>query len=532
MLLSRRVFLASAAAVVVAACSDDSDGGEATVSPTTNAPTTNAPTTTPTTSTTTTLAPIDLPADPFTLGVASGDPDTQSVVLWTRLAPLALEGGGMPADDVPVQWEVSATADFATIAVSGQEIATTDSGHSVHAIATLAPGSWFYRFRAGQYVSPTGITRPAPSGEVAELRFAAGSCQNYQSGFYAAHRDIAEHAPDFMVWLGDYIYEGAGAEGADPAERVHLGPEPTTVEEYRNRYARYKSDVNLQAAHAACPWFVIWDDHEVENNYATLTPQMVEEAAAFEARRFAAYRAWWEHQPVRLPPPTAQDSEYRIYRDARWGDLLTVALLDGRQYRSDQACGDVILSLEPACAESSDPSRTMLGDEQEQWLIETLTASTAQWNLVGNQVILANATLNGAALNYDMWDGYPVARERLLASLHTADVQNLIVITGDIHFAAVAQLRSEEVDVGVEFVTTSISSAANVDPSFTQALTSFPDLIDVELAHRGYTFHTVTPERWTAELRMVTDVTLADSEVTTYATYAVEAGSKTAVLAQ
>lgn len=519
------MFLASAAAVVVAACSDDSGGSEAPDAPTTNAPTTNAPTTTSTT--TTTLAPIDLPADPFTLGIASGDPDSESVVLWTRLAPLPLKGGGMPADDVPVVWEASATSDFGTIAASGQEIATADSGHSVHALATLAPGSWFYRFRAGQYVSPTGVTRPAPTGPVAELRFAAGSCQQYQAGFYAAHRDIAERAPDFMVWLGDYIYEGAGDDDADPAERVHLGPEPTTVEEYRNRYARYKSDVNLQAAHAACPWFVIWDDHEVENNYASLTPQAVEEAAAFQARRFAAYRAWWEHQPVRLPPPTAQDAEFRIYRGAKWGDLLTVALLDGRQYRSDQACGDATLSLEPPCAEATDPSRTMLGDEQEDWLFETLTTSTAHWKLVGNQVILANVALNGAVLNYDMWDGYPVARERLLASLHTAGVQNLVVITGDIHLAAVAQLHSEGSPVGVEFVTTSISSGGNIDPSFSDLLKSFPDLIDAELSHRGYTFHTVTPEQWTAEYRIVTDVTLPDSEVTTYRSFIVEAGSNT-----
>ena len=523
-LLSRRMFLASAAAVVVAACSDNSSGGEATDAPTTSAPSTST--------TSTTLAPIDLPADPFTLGVASGDPDAQSVVLWTRLAPLPLEGGGMPADDVPVVWEASATVDFGTIAASGQEIATADSGHSVHAIATLAPGSWFYRFRAGQYISPTGVTRPAPSGQVAELSFAAGSCQHYETGFYAAHRDIAERAPDFMVWLGDYIYEGAGTDGADPAERVHLGPEPTTVEEYRNRYARYKSDVNLQAAHAACPWFVIWDDHEVENNYASLTPQAVEEAAAFEARRFAAYRAWWEHQPVRLPPPTAQDSEYRIYRDANWGDLLTVALLDGRQYRSDQACGDVTLSLEPPCPEATDPNRTMLGEEQEQWLVDTLTTSTAHWKLVGNQVILANAAFNGAVLNYDMWDGYPVARERLLASLHIADVQNLVVITGDIHLAAVAQLHSEGAPVGVEFVTTSISSRGNIDPSFSDLLKSFPDLIDAELVHRGYTFHTVTPDQWTAEYRIVTDVTLPDSEVTTYASFVVEAGSNTVAIAQ
>ena len=523
--ISRRTFLASTAALAVAACSDENTDSESTSAPT--SPTTAAATTT---STTTTLAPIQLPADPFALGIASGDPDTESVVLWTRLAPLPLEGGGMPSVDVPVVWEASDTDDFATIAASGQEIAKAQSGHSVHAIAALPQGSWFYRFRAGQYVSPTGITRVAPTAAT-EVRFAAASCQHYETGYYAAHRDIAEHAPDFTLWLGDYIYEGAGVVGGDPTKRIHLDAEPTTLEQYRNRYARYKSDTNLQAAHAACPWFVIWDDHEVENNYAALVPEEAADAPGFEARRFAAYTAWWEHQPVRLSPPTAPDQEYRIYRDAKWGDLLTLALLDGRQYRSDQACGDAVLNLEPACPENADPSRTMLGDEQEQWLVDTLTASAAQWNVIGNQVVMANATLNGAVLNYDMWDGYPIARERLLASLDTAGVQNLVVITGDIHLAAVAHLRNEDASVGVEFVTTSISSAGLIDPTLVDVLKSFPDLVDAELAHRGYSFHTVTPELWTAEYRIVTDAMSPDSEVTTYGTYEVESGSNTVAIA-
>lgn len=521
--ISRRTFLASSAAVAVAACSDDSK--DSAPSSTQAVATTDA-TTTSTSTTTTTLAPIELPADPFSLGIASGDPNTESVVLWTRLAPIPLEGGGMPSADVPVVWEASSTDDFASIAASGQEIARAATGHSVHAIATLPQGPWFYRFRAGQYISPTGITRVAPT-DAAEVRFAAASCQHYETGYYAAHRDIAERAPDFMLWLGDYIYEGAGVVGGDPTKRIHLGEEPTTVEQYRNRYARYKSDPNLQAAHAVCPWFVIWDDHEVENNYAGLVPQEAKDAPTFTARRFAAYTAWWEHQPVRLPPPVAADEEYRIYRDAKWGELLTLALLDGRQYRSDQACGDAVLDLDPACPEAADPSRTMLGDTQEQWLVDTLTASTAQWNLIGNQVVMANATLNGAVLNYDQWDGYPVARERLLASLDTAAIQNLVVITGDIHLAAVAYLRTEDGPVGVEFVTTSISSGGLIDPTLADVLRTFPDLVDVELAHRGYSFHTVTPELWTAEYRIVTDATVVDSDVTTFNSYAVESGSNT-----
>jgi len=490
----------------------------------------------PTTADQTTIAPtttepgIELSGDPFTLGVASGDPDAVGVVLWTRLAPDPLQGGGMPADDVPVTWEISATDDFAEIAASGTEVATAAFGHSVHAIVPLEPGRWNYRFRVGEYISPVGVTQAAPANDVpvASVKIAVGSCQNYAHGYYAAHRDIAEQEPDFMVWLGDYIYEGAQSAD-DGTGRTHLGIEPTTLPEYRDRYALYKADPQLQASHAACPWYVVWDDHEVENNYANLTPQDPDDAAGFEIRRFAAYQAWWEHQPVRLPPPSGPQQEYRIYRDAQWGDLVELALLDGRQYRSDQACGDATLNLDPACPETFDPERTMLGAEQERWLLDTLSASTAAWNVVGNQVVLADATFNGAVLNYDQWDGYQPARTRLLQGIDQAAIGNLVVITGDIHLAAVAQLRNGApgvgTPIGVEFVTTSIASDGLIGDELTDVLRSFPDLLDAELAHRGYSLHTVTPERWVAEYRIVTDVDDADSEVTVYGTYTVEAGS-------
>jgi alkaline phosphatase D len=310
---------------------------------------------------------------------------------------------------------------------------------------------------------------------------------------------------------------------------VHIGPEPTTLVEYRNRYARYKSDPQLQAAHTACPWYVIWDDHEVENNYAGLVPQDPAEAPTFEARRFAAYQAWWEHQPVRLDPPVAADQEYRIYRDVQWGDLIELVLLDGRQYRTDQACGDVTLSIDPPCPETFDPARTMLGDTQEAWMFDALAASTSVWNVIGNQVVFADATLNGAVLNYDQWDGYPVERQRILQHLADAKVPNVVVVTGDIHLAAVAQLRAGDrgtgTPVGVEFVTTSISSNGLIPAQVSGVITSFPDLVDAELVHRGYSLHEVTPSRWTATYRIVADVSQADSPVSTLATYIVEAGT-------
>ncbi|MDP9464537.1 MAG: alkaline phosphatase D family protein, partial [Actinomycetota bacterium] len=279
------------------------------------------------------------------------------------------------------------------------------------------------------------------------------------------------------------------------------------------------------------PWFINWDDHEVDNNYAGLTPQDAANTTTFQERRFAAYQAWWEHQPVRLDPPVAADGEYRIYRDVQWGNLIELALLDGRQYRTDQACGDVTLSIDPPCAETIDPARTMLGDDQETWLYDTLGASTSLWNVIGNQTVLADSTFNGAILNYDQWDGYPLQRERVLQHLADAAVPNVVVLTGDIHLAAIAQLRAGDrgvgSPVGVEFVTTSISSNGLITDDLTDVLKTFPNLVDAELAHRGYALHTVTAERWTAEYRMVADVSRADSEVTTLGTYVVEVGSNT-----
>jgi alkaline phosphatase D len=435
----------------------------------------------------------------------------------------------MPDQEIDVTWEISDSATFDTVSSSGIETATRARGHSVHAVVAVDEGTWYYRFRAGQYISPVGTTRSAPADGVAETLFAVANCQNYADGQYAAHRDLAEHEPDFVVFLGDYIYEDPGLPGNDPAARVHLGPEPTTLEDYRNRYARYKTDAHLQAAHAICPWFVIWDDHEVENNYAGITPQDPADAPGFPERRFAAYQAWWEHQPVCLDPPVAADQEYRIYREMRWGELIDLSLLDGRQYRTDQACGDAVLSLAPPCAEVLDPARTMLGGDQETWLYDTLDASTATWNVIGNQVVFADATLNGAVLNYDQWDGYPAQRERILQHLADDEVSNVVVLTGDIHLAAVAQLRAGDralgKPVGAEFITTSISSSGSINDAFTDVLKAYPHLVDAELTHRGYSLHTVTPERWTAEYRLVVDVSSADSEVTTLGTYVVEAGT-------
>lgn len=547
--ISRRLFLAGSAAVVVSTVAGTACSGGSDAAPTsgaadttgTDAPTTEAPATTAGATTTTTTQPavapaeappLDVSADPFTLGVASGDPSVGGVVLWTRLAPDPLNGGGMPDADVDVAWDIARDEAFTDLWASGTVTAPAAHGHSVHLQAEVQPGWWYYRFRVGTWTSPVGRTQPAPSAtaEPQQVRFASASCQNYQDGFYTAHADIAAQQPDFVAFLGDYIYEsGPYPVGEDGVVRSHDGPEPKDLVAYRNRYALYKSDPQLQAAHAACPWFVIWDDHEVENNYAGIVPQDPADADGFAERRQQAYQAWWEHQPVALPAPPEQ-GEYRIYRSARWGSLLDVALLDGRQYRSDQACGDVSLNLDPPCPETFDTARTMIGDEQEQWLLDQLAGHTATWSVIAQQTVFGDTTLGGAVLNYDQWDGYPADRSRIVDALDPA--RNTVVLTGDIHFAGVGTIRQGErvtgTAVGVEFVATSISSGGLVDPSVTDVVKSIPDILDVELAHRGYILHTVTPEAWTAEYRMVETVKEPDAPMFVHATYRVAAGGNTA----
>ena len=529
--ISRRTFLALGASVVVGACSNDgSDGSSPSTGPattaegpeptsTTAASTTAEATTSSLATTTTTLAATtttvaELPADPFALGVSSGDPDETSAVLWTRLI-----GVDLP-DEVDVTWEVAGDDGFTDVTATGSVSAAGADAHSVHVVADLAGPSW-YRFTAGGWTSPVGRAAPTPTG-ASELRVATASCQHWETGYYAAHRDLSDWEPDLVAFLGDFIYEGPSTPTGPDRVRSHDGPEITDLAAYRARYAQYLSDPDLQAARAVAPWLVVWDDHEVENNYAGLAPQEAVDAPAFPSRRDQAYQAWWEHMPVRLPRP--EPGGFAIHRAVRWGDLAELVLLDGRQYRSDQACGSPTLSTDPACPEAFDPARTMLGAEQEQWLGETLAASTATWPVIAQQTVMTGLRLGDAILNYDQWDGYGPARDRLL--LQASAKQRAIVLTGDIHLAGVGRLPG----VGVEFVTASISSQGNVDPALQPILDQFVDVVASELLHRGYTRHTVTPTTWTAEYRTVDDVLQAASPVSTWRTFRVDATARDVVV--
>ena len=476
------------------------------------------------------LGGASLPAFPFTLGVASGDPLADRVVLWTRLAPdpLAPDGaGGMPDHAVTVVWEVAHDERFQSSVRVGTAIAHPSLAHSVHVdVNGLEPDRWyFYRFHVGSWVSPVGRTRtfPRPDQAPALARFASASCQNYAQGYYTAHAALAEEDLDFVAFLGDYIYES----GSTGPVRSHQAGRIEDLAGYRQRYGLYKSDPNLQAAHALCPWLVTWDDHEVANNYAGL--DFAEDAPPpllpFPELRAAAYQAWYEHQPVRLLPP--KGASFRIHRRLDYGDLARLLVLDTRQYRTNQECGDTLSS---PCPGFPDPNGTLLGAAQESWLFGELAASTARWNVLAQQVVFSPTPIL-TLLNYDQWDGYPVARERILDFLRTAAIRNPVVLTGDIHAAGAGWVPRDVAGftdpLATELVATGISSSglapalAQIAQDFLQGL---PHIAYFEAVTRGYLRHEITRDAWRVDLRFVSTVTQPTASVSTGASFVVEDG--------
>ena len=462
-----------------------------------------------------TTAPAFVDRDPFTLGVASGDPLPDGVVLWTRLAPDPRAGGGMPDLPVPVGWQVASDERFRRIVREGVVVAQPARAHAVHVeVGDLEPARWYwYRFRVGAYRSAVGRTRtaPAPDSSPGSFAFAFASCQDWQNGFYTAYHDLADQDLDLVVHLGDYIYEfgpeGKTRPGAAPG-RIHDGPEPTDLAGYRGRYAQYKSDPDLQAAHARFPWVVTWDDHEVEDNYAGEIPQETTSPPGdFVARRAAAYLAYFEHMPLR-PSALPGAAGARLYRRLRFGDLLELNVLDTRQYRDDQPCGDGITD----CPGRFDPSRTMTGAEQERWLLDGLARSTAKWNVIAQQTVFAQTGL-GARFNVDQWDGYVAQRRRITEFLGgPSGPVNPVIVSGDLHSSWVNDVRLDYDDpasptVATEFVGTSISSdfTTAIAP-VTAALADHPHVKDFDGDLRGYVVTRVDRHRWTSDFRVVDTV--------------------------
>jgi alkaline phosphatase D len=483
------------------------------------------------------------PADPFRLGVASGDPNPDGAVLWTRLAPdpLAVDGrGGMADRTVEVGWQVAEDDGFTRVVREGKVPATPELGHSVHAEVTgLRPGrEYFYRFRAGSDISPVGRARtaPAPGARVDELALAFASCQCWYEGFYTAYRHMAAEDLDFVVYLGDYQYEyDVGEHGGVRGMRLDesFRRETVTLPEYRNRYALTKLDADLQAAHAAFSWITTWDDHEVENNWAGELAEPDEDGFPdgdrdfFRARKAAAFQAHYEHMPLRLPQRPSGAST-RLYRRLGFGGLLDLHVLDTRSFRSDQV-------PDTTTGERHDPARTLLGDAQERWLLDGAGGSTAVWNVLANQTLVAQADHDPdpAATRFgnDLWDGYPAARRRLLVGLHERGVANPIVLTGDIHRSVVCDLMLDFDDerspvVGTEFAGSSISSAGDGAPSdeLGRDWLAANRHMRFHNAQRGYVSCRVTPQAWRSDYRVVPFVTGPDAPIGTAGSFVVAAG--------
>ncbi|WP_319678957.1 alkaline phosphatase D family protein [Streptomyces sp. AK02-01A] len=482
--------------------------------------------------------------DPFTLGVASGDPWPDGFVLWTRLAPhpLAPDGaGGMPPHPVGVFWEVAADERFRFVVRRGWTRAIPELAHSVHVEVSglLAGRQYYYRFRAGGVVSPVGRTRtaPPPYSRPTVLNFAFASCQAWFEGFYTAHRHLAEEDVDLVLHLGDYIYENAidamgGVRGV-PVD-AELRPEPMNLAQYRNRHALHRFDADLIAAHQAHPWAVVWDDHEVEDNWAgdisTVDGEPDQDPAVFRERAAAAFQAYYEHLPLRLPnKPRGFDT--RMYRRLRYGRMASFHILDTRRFRDDQPCGDGIKS---GCDERLSPGRSILGAEQESWLYNSLGRSGATWNLIPQQIPVTQVDTDtgpGQSFVMDFWDGYAHSRQRLFEEIAARGVNNPVVLTGDMHRHLAADLKRDFDDpdsptIGVEFVGTSISTKSDgmdLDPSGADLLAANPH-IKFTNYQRGYVRCSLTPETCRADFRVLPYVTRPGAPVSTRTSFVTEAG--------
>lgn len=485
---------------------------------------------------------------PFQLGVAAGDPVADGFVIWTRLAPEPLAiGHGMPAQPVEVNWEVAADAGFTTIARKGTAVARPELGHSVHVeVSGLEPARpYWYRFQSGRERSLTGRakTTPVAGSRLERVRFGVAGCQHYEQGLFTAHRKLAAEELDFVYFYGDYIYEGRGARvwnsPAGPVENVrrYAHQEIYSLDDYRRRYAQHKMDTDLQAAHASAAWFVVWDDHEIDNNWAAALDQDGTPPAVFALRRQAAVQAFYENMPLR-PSAFPMGASIQLYRGATYGDLLDLSFLDTRQYRSDQPCGD---KWGAVCDTLGRPGAEMLGARQEAWALGRLSASKARWKTLAQQVMVMDLDRNPGpeyVVNPDSWAGYRTPRERLLSGIDRRKLGNVVVLTGDEHQNYAGEIHLDGRNPGprpiaTEFVTTSISSGGD-------GTEQRPDMAAIQAANaqlkfnnaqRGYLVCDVTPERWVSDFKVIDRVTERGGALRSRARLAVASGDPRIVAA-
>lgn len=473
---------------------------------------------------------------PFQLSVASGDPTADGFVLWTRLAPKPLEdGGGMPVENIEVKWQVANDEAMTKIVAQGTAVATPGLAHSVHVeVQGLQPDRWYwYQFQAAGEASPKGRARTAPKQDslAQRLRFAFASCQHYETGYYTAYENMVKEDLDLIIHLGDYIYEGKPGN-KEKLLRVHSGTgELDTLDDYRNRHAQYKTDANLQAAHQHCPWIVTWDDHEFDNNCACdISEEAHVEPAKFLERRARAYQAYYEHMPLRKAQ-FPEGPHMKLFRQSSYGLLADFLVLDTRQYRHDQPCGD---SNKPQCEAALDPKATVLGHEQKKWLKETYGKTGAKWNILAQQIMMARVDRKvGAeeAYSMDQWPGYEMERREIIQHIGANPASNPVVLTGDIHANYVNDLQVNSADpkspvVATEFVGTSISSGGD-GPKTPKNISEFyaeNPFVKLHDIQRGYVSCEVTPTQWKSHFRIIETVRKPTSPMTTLRSFVVEAG--------
>lgn len=480
-------------------------------------------------------------AYPFALGVASGDPEPDGFVIWTKIAPKPLEhGGGMPRKPVEVEWSVATDERMRQVTQKGNTIAHPELGHAVHVeVGGLEPArDYFYQFTIGGERSRVGRARTLPpaGGPVTQLRFGVAGCQRYEHGLFTAFRRLAAERFDFVFHYGDYIYEPRVArpgELAIPVVRVMPGEpdECYTLDDYRHRYSLYQLDPDLQAAHASTPFIMSYDDHEVVNDWAGDTTVKNTLSELFLLRRAAAFQAWYEHLPVRraqLP----RGPDILAYRRVVVGDLLTMHVLDTRLFRSRQACGG---GVKANCAEALEPNRTMLGEAQERWLYDGFKSAKARWTLLAQQVIMMRNDRDPApnvfGPSMDKWDGAVAARDRLFTAIEAAKVANIVVVTGDVHQNWAGELKKNFADeksatLGVEFVATSVASGGDgfdINDNFKALLQQDPH-IKFFNSQRGYVRHVVTLNRWQADFQVLDKISVPDGRMSTQKSFVVESG--------
>jgi len=463
--------------------------------------------------------------DPFALGVASGDPSTDGFVIWTRLL-------NVDAAAAPVSFEIAADENFRRVAQHGTIATLASGGHSAHVeVRGLRPGAdYWYRFRCADAQSPVGHARTIAL-RPQRLKAALTSCQHWEQGFFSAYADAIEQGVEVFLQVGDYIYEESFGAGPDVRKFGSLAP--TTLEEFRERHALYRSDPHLRRAHAFAPFIVTWDDHEVRNDYAGAHGAFGVDPAMFRSIRAAAYQAYFEHMPLR-PSSVQPGGEVRLFRRITYPSLATFHVLDTRQYRDPQPCsnpdqlkGRKIID----CAEADAEPRTLLGSAQEQWLARSLADESSIWTLLTQQTLFTPMRLPDAAIWSDFWDAYGGSRRRVTHALQQLAVRNPVLLGGDLHSFWVTDVHAEANNpasplIATEVLTSCLAARNGPAELFARVPEMNAHVRYLDNRHSGYAMLDIDANALEIDLRAVDDLTKPDSRAATLRRFRVEAGRR------